>query len=72
MSKIVQTHGKYHDMFPMMFHCELCECVFKCESISDVSIYAFCDEIFADTNCPECEAIIRNSLGSIIEVNNND
>ena len=65
MAKIVQTHGKYHKMFPMTFHCELCECIFDCDYISDVGIYLSLSEVFARTRCPECEAWVRNSIGLI-------
>lgn len=65
MAKTVRIHGKYHDMFPMTFHCELCECIFDCEYISDVEIYVFLSEVFARTRCPECEAWVGNNIGSI-------
>lgn len=72
MAKIVQSHGKYHHMFPMTFYCNFCECIFDCESISDVEIYAFQSEVFAGTRCPECEEFVKNAIGSVepeIEVN---
>lgn len=72
MAKIVQNHGKYHDIFPMTFYCNFCECVFDCESINDVEIYVFQSEVFARTDCPECEGSVKNNIDSIkpeIEVN---
>lgn len=65
MAKIVQNHGKYHHMFPMTFYCDFCECVFDCESIDDVDIYAFLGEVFAMTNCPECESTVKNAIDEI-------
>ena len=73
MAKKIHSHGKYYSMFPMMFYCEFCECVFECESINDVDIYQFLSEVFATTNCPECEATVKNAIDELkpeIEVNN--
>lgn len=73
MAKIVRNHGKYHDMFPMTFYCKFCECIFDCNSINDVDIYTFLNEVFAATNCPECENTVKNTIDFIkpeIEVDN--
>ena len=65
MAKTIQSHGKYYKMFPMTFYCGFCECVFECESINDVDIYQLLSEVFAMTNCPECENTVKNHIGSI-------
>lgn len=73
MATKIQTHGKYYKMFPMTFYCGFCECIFDCNSINDIAIRTFLDEVFAYTNCPECEATVKNHIGSIepeIEVDN--
>ena len=66
MAKIVQNHGKYHHMFPMTFYCNFCECVFDCESISDVNICTITGNVFAQTRCPECEEYVTKAIDEII------